>query len=309
MSNGFVIRIKGACYYVADGDEDVRCSVRGRFRIGKGSGEVFPVVGDNVIYKREAVPDTKGPTGVITTIEKRKSIFARGDSSGRKKYRVLAANLDFVFLLHAARRPDLNRRLLDRMLVAAECDGIEPIICINKIDLLGDISEMDEMMVSYEKMGYEIIYCSAVDGRGIEKLRAKMSATKSILAGPSGAGKTSLITVLEPGLDIRVGKVSEKTGKGRHTTSHFEFHRLSSGGYLGDTPGIREFGVWGLSKETLDSCFRDFDLYLFECRFATCTHSHEPGCSVKKAVEKGNISRERFDSYLRILEELPDRLK
>ena len=250
----------------------------------------------------------KVSTGVITAVEKRKSVFARGDSSGRKKIKVLGANVDRVFLVHSVLKPDLNLRLLDRMLVAAECDNIPPSICINKTDLLENEDLIIEKMLPYDEMGYEVIYCSALEGRGIEKLRLSMTGARSIMAGPSGAGKTSLIAALEPGLDMRIGVVSEKTGKGRHTTTHFEFHPLAGGGYLGDTPGIREFGIWGLSKQTLYTCFRDLSVYTSECRFSSCTHSHEPGCGVKEAVEEGIVSKERFESYLKILEELPERI-
>ncbi|MBN2184866.1 MAG: ribosome small subunit-dependent GTPase A [Candidatus Krumholzibacteriota bacterium] len=309
MPKGFVIRIKGADYYVSSGDHEVRCSVRGRFRTGGNPEEILPVAGDNVIFREEAVSGMKIPTGVITSVEKRKSVFARGDSSGRKKIKVLGANIDSVFLIHSVMKPELNLRLLDRMLVAAECDNIPPVICINKTDLLENEDMIMERMRRYGEMGYEVIYCSAVEGRGIERLRLLMTGARSIMAGPSGSGKTSLLSALEPGLDIRIGVVSEKTGKGKHTTTHFEFHRIAGGGYIGDTPGIREFGIWGLSKQTLITCFRDLREFNPECRFASCTHSHEPGCGVKNAVEKGIVSKERFESYLKILEELPDRIQ
>ncbi|MBN2070407.1 MAG: ribosome small subunit-dependent GTPase A [Candidatus Krumholzibacteriota bacterium] len=307
MPEGFVIRVKGADYYVATESGEVRCSVRGRFRIGKSPEETLPVVGDNVLFKEEGGSGTSGPTGVITSVGKRKSIFARGDSSGRKKIKVLGANIDFIFLVHSILRPELNIRLLDRMIVAAECDNITPLICINKIDLSTELDETEKKVEPYVRMGYEVIWCCALDGRGIDRLRTLMTGVRSMMAGPSGAGKTSLLAALEPGLDIRVGIVSEKTGKGKHTTTHFEFHPIVGGGYLGDTPGIREFGIWGLSKQTLSDCFRDFGDFVPECRFSMCTHSHEPGCGVKEAMERGDISRERYESYLRILEELPDR--
>ncbi len=309
MPKGFVIRIKGADYYVAAEDHEVRCSVRGRFRIGEAPEETLPVVGDDVVFKEEQGSGMKVLSGVITNVGKRKSIFARGDPSGRKKKKVLGANIDRVFLVHSVLNPELNTRLLDRMLASAERDGIPPVICINKIDLVEDEGMVREPMRLYSDMGYEVVLCSVPDMKGIERLRLLMAGARSIMAGPSGAGKTSLIAALAPGLDIRVGIVSRKTGKGRHTTTHFEFHRLEGGGYLGDTPGIREFGMWGLSKQTLYTCFRDIREFGSGCRFATCTHSHEPGCGVKDAVEKGLISEERFNSYLKILEELPDRIR
>ncbi|MBN1163246.1 MAG: ribosome small subunit-dependent GTPase A [Candidatus Krumholzibacteriota bacterium] len=306
-SNGFIVRIKGADYYVVDGDREVCCRVRGRFRVGKSAAEVLPVVGDNVVYRLEKDTDGRGPTGLITLVGERKSVFARADVAGRKGSRVLGANLDIVFLVLSVKHPKLNLRLLDRMLVAAECGGIEPVICVNKIDLAKGSDRLEENLDPYRLMGYQVMYCSALTGEGVEAIRERMASHRSIMVGPSGTGKTSLISALAPDLDMRIGVVSEKTGKGKHTTSHFELHRLG-GGYLGDTPGVREFGIWGVSKQTLGGYFLDFDPYHSGCKFNSCTHSHEPGCGVKDAVKDNRISPERYRNYLKILEELPDRL-
>ncbi len=305
-SSGLIVRIKGSDYFVMDKGEEIRCSVRGRFRIGKNPGEAMPVVGDNVEYRMGTAENTGGSVGLIVSIEQRKSIFARSSSSEKRRYRVLGANLDLVFLVHSVREPVLNIRLLDRMLVAAESGRIEPVICINKIDLGADPEGISPVMDVYREMSYRVVLCCARDGRGIDELRLLMNGRRSIMAGPSGTGKTSLLSMIEPGLDRRVASVSEKTGKGRHTTTHFELHSLKLGGYLGDTPGIREFGIWEQSKQTLDTCFRDFDPWRSQCRFASCTHSHEPGCAVKDAVEERSISKDRYESYLKILDDLPE---
>ncbi|MBU8922751.1 MAG: ribosome small subunit-dependent GTPase A [Bacteroidales bacterium] len=307
-SGGFIIRIMGAEYFVVDGDIEVRCSVRGNFRIGKSSEEGMPVVGDNVTYRVEKHVDSRGPSGMIISIEPRKSIFARAYAWEKKGYKVLGANLDRVFLVHSLKQPKFTPRLLDRMLVASECDRIEPVICINKVDLACGDMEVEDVISSYRDLGYETVPCSASRGDGVDRLRSLMSGVRSIMAGPSGAGKTSLLKAIQPGLDIRISDVSRKTGKGRHTTTHFEFHPLQGGGYIGDTPGIREFGIWGLSKQGLGGCFRDFEPFIGTCRFAVCTHSHEPECAVKDAVDQGKITKERYESYLKILTELPDRL-
>jgi len=305
-SSGLIVRIKGSDYFVVDGGEEIRCTVRGRFRIGKNPGESMPVVGDNVEYRRETAENTGGPVGLIVSVERRKSIFARGGSTEKRRYKVLGANLDLVFLVHSAKDPVLNPRLLDRMLVAAESGRIEPVICLNKIDLVAGGGGTAPDMGVYTEMSYRVVPCCALDGRGIDELRSLMEGRRSIMAGPSGTGKTSLLSMIEPGLDRRVASVSEKTGKGRHTTTHFELHPLKNGGYLGDTPGIREFGIWEQSKQTLATCFRDFDPWRAQCRFASCTHSHEPGCAVKEAVGAGSISNDRYGSYLKILEDLPE---
>ncbi len=302
--NGLLIRIKGSDHYVYNSGEEVVCSVRGRFRIDRGDDEVLPVVGDIVEYRREPQLDSSGPSGMITSVRPRRSLFVRSETRGRKGFRILGANLDFVFLVHSVRDPVLNLRLVDRMLTSAERDGIEPVIVVNKSDLIEDEEGLAAALVPYRDMGYTIIRACAVTGEGIEEMSGMMEGHCTMLSGPSGAGKTSLLSKVEPGIEARISKVSLSTGKGRHTTTHFELHRLSSGGWLGDSPGIREFGVWGVEKETLGEYFRDFEPYLGGCRFNTCTHSHEPKCAVKEAVENGAISEARYDSYLRILESL-----
>lgn len=305
VSRGIVVRIKGSGYFVTSCGEEVRCSLRGRFRLGESPEEVLPVVGDNVDFRREQGPDHRGPTGLIVAIHPRKSVFARSAPYGKKKYRILGANLDYVLLVVAPEEPPLNLRLVDRMLVAGECGGMKPVICVNKMDLARDTGEVKEMLFPYEKMGYPVVYCSALARKGLARLKRLMSGKKSIMVGPSGAGKTSLVSVLQPGLEVKVRRVSTRTGKGRHTTTHFELHPLAGGGYLGDTPGIREFGIWGVTHRNLDRYFRDFVPFLEKCRFATCVHHREPGCAIKDAVSQGLISRERHESYVRILETLP----
>jgi ribosome biogenesis GTPase len=255
-------------------------------------------VGDTVEYRRES--------GLITAVRPRRSVFARAETRGRRGERILGANLDFVFLVHSVRDPVINARLIDRMLTSAERDSIEPVIVVNKIDLLEDAEGLAETLSPYPAMDYRVIRASAVTGEGTGQLAELMKGRITMLAGPSGGGKTSLLSRIEPGIEARISDVSSSTGKGRHTTTHFELHRLSSGGWLGDSPGMREFGIRGVEKEELGEYFRDFDEYLGSCRFSRCTHSHEPDCAVKEAVEKGHISGGRYDSYLRILESLEE---
>jgi ribosome biogenesis GTPase len=303
---GLVVRAKGADYFSVMGADEVRCALGGRFRLGESPEEVLPVVGDIVVVRMEQRTEARGPRGLIVGIRPRKSIFARTDSSKRMNYRVLGANLDRVILVFAARRPDLNPRLLDRMLVAAERGNIVPVICVNKMDLAASREEVEAALAPYRRIGYSVLLSSAVTGEGLAELKVSMVGALSILAGPSGSGKTSLIGLVQPGLELRIADGCTKAGKGRHTTSHFELHRLDGGGYLGDTPGVREFGVWGVTKRTLGTYFREFDEVRRECRFAGCTHSHEPDCAVKLAVEGGQISSQRYESYRRMLETVPD---
>jgi ribosome biogenesis GTPase len=304
--SGTVVRIKGAHYYVVCDGEEVRCTLRGRLRIEKRLEKVVPVVGDRVSVERGSINLREG-TGTIEKVHTRHSIFARSDSSGRRSYKLLGANLNFVLLIFAWRKPVLNLGLLDRMLVASERGRMDPVICINKMDLAEDKDLVRKNMEVYLGMGYEVVLCSVREMTNLEKLKSIMHQKVSIMAGPSGSGKTSLVNTIHRGLDVKIGKVSEKTGKGRHTTSHFELHPLPGGGYLGDSPGLREFGIWGVSKVTLSRYFRDFSKYTGHCHFSGCTHSHEPDCGVKDSVKEGKIDSGRYQRYLRILETLPDR--
>ncbi|MDD4856890.1 MAG: ribosome small subunit-dependent GTPase A [Candidatus Krumholzibacteria bacterium] len=303
---GTVLRIKGAHFFVEALSQEVRCSLRGRFRLDGTGADVIPAVGDVVLFRSDGVRDTDGLRGLIVGIEPRKSILARTDPSQKSGYRILGANMDQAILVFAVRGPDLNLRLLDRVLVAAACGPMDAVICINKMDLVSGPAEVEGALVPYVKMGYRVVLTSAIRGDGIDELSATIAGKTSILAGPSGAGKTSLVSRIQPGLELAISDVNASTGRGVHTTTHFELHRLVSGGYLGDTPGVREFGVWNVSKERLAGMFRDFAPFRLDCRFATCTHSHEPDCAVKNAVEEKLISRERYDSYIRILDTLPD---
>jgi ribosome biogenesis GTPase len=304
-TTGLVIRITGSDYYVSGEEGEIRCVLRGRFRLEKDSDAVLPVVGDRVGFRVEKSPDHHGPVGLIVTVHPRKSIFARKEPSGGKGYRVLGANLDCVFLVFSVKQPMLKLRLVDRMIVAAESGNMEPVICVNKMDLAADEGSVSGKVSTYEKMGYKVILCSALRKSGLEPMKGYMAGKTSIMVGPSGAGKSSIISVLCPGLELRTAGVSRKTGKGRHTTTHFELHPIEGGGYLGDSPGIREFGIHGVERSGLDEYFRDFTSVRTYCRFTSCSHSHEPGCAVKDAVEAGSISHERYESYLKILNTLP----
>lgn len=301
IMEGLLIRIKGSGYYVVSGEKEYKCYLRGRFRI-EGEGKL-PVVGDWITFRVNREKDSHQKTGLILSVGKRKSVFARSVSGGRKK-KILGANLDYVFLIHAVKKPELNARLVDRMIVGAEYGGIEPVICVNKIDLIENRSDLSETAEIYRRIGYKFLTCSAKKGEGMEQLSSLMKGKISLMAGPSGSGKTTIISLIQPGLDIRIGKVSSRTGKGRHTTSHLELHPLSGGGYVGDTPGIRGFGVELVDKNELQNYFLEFGEFRDYCRFKTCIHYREPGCAVKEAVEGGDIASERYDSYIRMLEEI-----
>lgn len=301
IMQGLIVKIKGADYFVSTVREEYICYLRGKFRLADSDEFVLPVVGDRVRFRSERAHSSGFARGLILEILPRKSLFKRVDPSRRSRGRVIASNLDQVFLVFSVAEPKPNRRLLDRMIVAAESDCIEPVVCINKIDLAGSEREVKERFNIYAKLGYKVIYTSASTGSGVDDLKAIMKNKISIMAGPSGTGKTSLVSSIQPGLELKIGKVSKASGKGKHTTVHFELHPLDEGGYIGDTPGVREFGIVGVRPEELGNYFREFRDLTAQCRFAGCTHSHEPDCAVKRALEEGVIDTERYDSYLRIL--------
>jgi ribosome biogenesis GTPase len=305
-AEGLIVRVQGAGFLAAVGGAEVPCALGGRLRLGDIREEAYPVVGDRVRVRITPSAGSGGPHGLIVAIEPRKSTFARTDASGKKGYRVLGANMNRVILVFAVREPAFNARLLDRMLVAAEHGRMEPVVCLNKIDLAEERGALSAGLDVYRRLGYPVILTSALTGEGVDDLRALLEDSLSIMTGPSGSGKTSLTSRIQPGLELRIGDGTTKAGKGRHTTSHFELHKLDVGGYLGDTPGVREFGIWGVTKRTLGRYFREFEAIRDGCRFAGCTHSHEPDCAVKAAVEEGAVTRERYESYLKILETVAD---
>jgi len=306
IKEGLIVRIKGSDYFVVTEDGEYVCILRGRFRIEDTDDFVLPVVGDRVRFRSDEEYSSDVPRGLILEILPRKSTFKRVDPSRRSRGRVIASNLDQVFLVFSWAEPEPNLRLLDRMLVAAESDGIEPVICVNKIDLAETEGLVRERFKVYSRLGYRLIFASARSGEGVDELRHTMKDKLSIMAGPSGTGKTSLISRIQPGLELKVRSVSRKSGKGRHTTAHFELHPLEEGGYIGDTPGVREFGIVGVRSTELSDYFRELREFSGLCRFPGCTHSHEPDCAVKEAVKKGDVDPERYESYIRILESLKE---
>jgi len=243
------------------------------------------------------ISTSDGVSGHIEEILPRKNEFGR--SRIGKLPQVIAANLDALLIVFAARQPLLNLRMLDRFLVTAEAAGMEAFVCINKMDLARPQEIRSDMRI-YEEF-YTVTYASAVTGEGIEELRATMKDRISALAGPSGVGKSTLLNSMQPGLKLRIGDVSEKTHKGRHTTTEVELLPLDFGGYVADTPGIRALGLFDIPIEFLDSCFPEMCKYLPDCKYPSCTHTHEPSCAVKEAIETGGISKNRYDSYLRLL--------
>lgn len=285
--------------------ERVACRLRGRFRVEDQVSTNPLAVGDVVSFTLSA-----DGTGAIERIEPRRNALTRR-AAGRKVgiESVLAANIDRAWIVQSVDMPKLNPGLVDRFLVSSLRDGIAPGVVINKIDLAGDdllAQDLAWFLDIYQPLGYPIVCLSTQTGEGLDAFRDLLAHHVSVVAGQSGVGKTSLLNALTPGLGLRVGEVSSHTRKGMHTTTHASLQPLPSGGYMVDTPGIREFGVMGLEPHDLGHYFVDFEPYLPNCRFATCTHDHEPGCAVKDAVDEERIAHSRYLSYLSMLKGLLD---
>ena len=251
------------------------------------------VAGDRVEVERQ--PDG-GHT--IETVQQRESQLARrAPGQGARRAKVIVANVDQVVAVFAAARPEPKLRLVDRFLVLAESNDLVAALVVNKTDLTG-LEAARTQFGEYERIGYPVHYTSVKDNVGVDELRERLCGRTSVLTGPSGVGKSSLLNAIEPGLKLRVAEVSEAAGKGQHTTVTAELIPLACGGYVGDTPGLRELGLWDVPLEQLDNFFPEFGDFLGDCRFGnSCSHTHEPDCTVRAAVAEGRISASRYESY------------
>jgi ribosome biogenesis GTPase len=220
-----------------------------------------------------------------------------------EREQVIVANPDEVVFVFSCAEPDPHLRMLDRFLVSAESQDIPPVICANKIDLVGGLEGGQEIFGLYEEIGYPVIYTSAVTGAGVDALRDQLTGKLSVLAGPSGVGKSTLLNKMQPGLGLAAREVSEATGKGRHTTVVPELLPLEGGGWVADTPGIKALALFDTDPEELDAYFPEIAPLVAECQFSDCTHTVEPGCAVIAAVEAGKIHFERYESYVILREE------
>jgi ribosome biogenesis GTPase len=214
----------------------------------------------------------------------------------------MVANPDLVAVVFAADRPPPNPRLIDRFLVMAEYNEVPVLLVANKVDLVGQ-EAATALFGPYEGIGYDVLYTSPKAGIGVEELRGRLAGKLSIVTGPSGVGKSTLLNALQPGLRLVTGEVSEvESGKGKHTTTHAELHPLDGpdGGYVADTPGVRELGLWQVPSTELAWCFPEFRPHIGACAFNDCTHLHEPRCGLRAAVEAGAVTEDRYDSYRRL---------
>ena len=275
-------------------------SLRGRLK-HEAHGSLKLAVGDRVTIGRVADSDS----WAIDRIHARRSKLARRAPAGARGERIIVANLDQVLVVFAAARPEPHPRMLDRFLVIAEANGLAARIIINKIDLV-DAGTIRERFDEFVKAGYPLHLVSVVTGEGLEALRDEVAEKDSALTGPSGVGKSSLMNRLFPGLDLRTAEISDSVNKGRHTTVGAVLHPLPGGGFVADTPGLREVGLWGIDAREIAQCFPEFRPLIHDCRFADCTHTVEPECAIKEAIRRGEVGRGRYDSYVKLREELAE---
>jgi len=279
--------------------------LRGKVRLER-SGATNPVaVGDKVEYELDGpVADELHPA-VIKNVLPRKNYVIRRSTNLSRQSHVIAANLDRALLVVTLYFPEIKLPFLDRLLVTCEVYGVKAVIVLNKMDICRDMApeEVEHFCEIYRGAGYEVIECSALTGEGIDRLRELCSEGTSLVSGESGVGKSSIIKALDPALDPKIGRISIAHLQGKHTTSLYEMYPLSGGGFIVDTPGLRGFGLVDLEKEEISKYFPEMLKVADDCRFVPCTHTHEPGCAVKAAVDSGLISPERYNSYLGMLEE------
>ena len=259
-------------------------------------------IGDRVRLEQDAA----GGASAIAQILPRRSRLARRAPGGGQGERIVAANVDQVVVVFAAANPEPHPRMLDRFLVIAEANDLAARIVINKVELVGGADAARERWSDYERAGYVVHYTSVKQREGLASLHQGIAGQVSVLTGPSGVGKSSLLNAMFDGLNLRVGEISESVNKGRHTTVGGFLHPLpgTDGGYVADTPGLREVGMWALSPAELDQCFPELRPFLDDCRFADCRHSVEPACAVRGAVDRGDVSRRRYESFIKLRDEL-----
>ncbi|MFW5714550.1 MAG: ribosome small subunit-dependent GTPase A [Brevefilum sp.] len=291
---GLVIRTQSGFLAVSTDSGEYICRLRGRLKQGETEGDIV-AIGDRVTI----TPHADG-TGTITDVHPRKSVFSRVRTGIKRDFRqIILANPDQIVAVFACAQPEPHLRMLDRFLVIAEKQKIEALIVANKIDLVSR-EKAGEIFRVYVELGYPVLYTSAHTAEGVDLLRNALKDKLSAFAGPSGVGKSSLLNAIQPDLGLHVRSVSEATSKGRHTTQVRELFPLDVGGYVADTPGIRSLALWDTEPEELDAYFVEMRDLVSECKFSDCTHTHEPGCAIRGAVEKGEIDLGRYHSYLRL---------
>jgi len=294
---GIVIRSHGKSFIVRTERQDIPCEIRGRLKF-RTEAATPVAVGDDVLISVE-----ENETGMIIEVLERRSMFFRPARDSDDKKQIIAANVDRLGIVVSVGRPPLKVGLIDRFLITARLGELEPVVIVNKVDLEYP-RILDDIIAGYARINVPVLPVSALNGDGFERLEEALGDHRTILAGHSGVGKTTILNRLIPGLDRKVAEVSDYSNKGIHTTSWVELFELPRGGYIVDTPGLKILKLWQVQQSELDNFFPEMHPFLDECRFTGCSHTHEPDCAVKKAVEDGHIARFRYDGYVSIYESL-----
>ena len=291
---GRVLKVQGLRSMVEAPDGRVwPCATRRLLKTLSTDQRHVVAAGDRVMFR------PVGDEGIIERIEPRGRVLSR---TSRGRQHVVVANVDQMLIVASAAEPDLKPHLIDRFLVTAEKNRIRPIICVNKIDLV-DRATLQPLLGVYGQMGYEVLQLSAATGMNIERLRASLVGRESVVAGQSGVGKSSLLNAIDPGLNLKTREVSRENDKGKHTTTTAELIPLACGGYVVDTPGIRQFQLWDVIPVEVAGFFRDIRSLVDQCQFPDCSHTHEESCAVKDAVADGRLDGRRYESYCHLLED------
>jgi len=294
IRDGLIVQAQSGFFTVQAGEQRVVCQLRGKLKQGRATGDLA-ALGDRV--RMQILPDG---TGVIEEVAPRTREIARLDPRPRGSYRqVLLANADQAMFVFACAHPEPRLRMLDRFLVIAEKQAVPPIVVANKSDLV-EQAQAREIFSPYARAGYPVVYTSAHSGAGLDELAARLTGCITVLAGPSGVGKSSLLNAIRPGLGLQISDLGV-VNKGQHTTVVRQLISLGDGrSYVADTPGWRSLALWDTQPEELDGYFPEIRPWVAQCRFNDCTHIAEPGCAVRTAVEQGRIHPARYDSYVRL---------
>jgi ribosome biogenesis GTPase len=297
---GRVVEVGGDLFRVRLDGATLLCSLRGSLAARESGFMNVVAVGDRVLIAEDG-----SGRGVIEHVLPRQGVIARSNPGAEALQRLVAANVDQLLIVASWRSPHLWPELIDRYLITARRGAIRPLISVNKIDLADGREEVEETISPYRALGCQVFLTSASSGEGVDALREQLTGQITALAGLSGVGKSTLLNAVDPNFDLRTGRTNEAKGQGRHTTTQAVMLPLQGGGYVIDTPGIREFGLVGLRQGEVAGFYPEIAAHAAACQFADCSHQDEPGCAVREAVEAGAISPMRFDSFLKIRASLP----
>ena len=296
---GVVVEVSSSLCRVDLGGRSLICALRGSLTAQDTGFTNVVAVGDEVI-----ISENSSDQGVVEAVLPRRSVLARPDVFYGHLKQIMAANADQLLIVASWRDPIFWPELTDRYLIAAERNNLSPVICVNKIDLAAYVADCQAALRPYRTLGYRVLFTSALSGEGVSELREVLRGRMTVLAGLSGVGKSSLLSVVQPGLQLRTGEVSDRSGEGQHITTQASLFRLDIGGFVVDTPGIREFGLSGLRRAELTRFYPEMTAVQEGCRFSDCSHLHEPGCAVQAAVRQGSVSATRYHNYRKIYAEL-----